>query len=155
MIKIRPAITNDIPRLVTLLDALFSIESDFNFDYDNQSKGLELLLNSDKDFVWVAEVISTGAVVGMCSIQTMISTAEGGRVGLVEDLIIAAEYRQQNIGSTLLAESIKWSKEHGLKRLQLLADKNNRAALDFYKKQDWEKTQLICLRFNLELAPKI
>ncbi len=87
LIKIRPAVTSDIPQLVLLLEALFSIEADFLIDYDKQATGLDLLINSSKDCVWVAEVGGIDQVVGMCSIQTMISTAEGGLVGVVEDLI--------------------------------------------------------------------
>ncbi len=147
MIKIRPAVTSDIPQLVLLLEALFFIEADFLIDYDKQATGLELLINSSKDCVWVAEVVGTDQVVGMCSIQTMISTAEGGLVGLLEDLIVSVEYRQQGIATKLLSEAIRWAKEHGLKRLQLLADKNNVDALAFYHTQNWQKTQLIGLRY--------
>lgn len=147
MIKIRPAVTSDIPQLVLLLEALFSIEADFLIDYDKQATGLELLINSSKDCVWVVEVVGIDQVVGMCSIQTMISTAEGGLVGVVEDLIVSVEYRQQGIATKLLSEAIRWAKEHGLKRLQLLADKNNVDALAFYHTQNWQKTQLIGLRY--------
>ncbi len=147
MIKIRPAVTSDIPQLVLLLEALFSIEADFLIDYDKQATGLELLINSSEDCVWVAEVGGIDQVVGMCSIQTMISTAEGGLVGVVEDLIVSVEYRQQGIATKLLSEAIRWAKEHGLKRLQLLADKNNVDALAFYHTQNWQKTQLIGLRY--------
>jgi hypothetical protein len=34
--------------------------------------------------------------------------------------------------------------------MQLLADRNNINALDFYKKQKWAATQLICLRKKQE-----
>jgi hypothetical protein len=39
-----------------------------------------------------------------------------------------------------------WADRHGLTRLQLLADRNNRPALDFYARLGWRQTQLICLR---------
>ncbi len=146
MITIRFATSEDIPQLLCLLETLFSIEADFSIDSPKQSKGLELLLLSTKDGVWVAELSGTNKIVGMCSIQTMISTAEGGFVGLLEDLVVMSDYRQHGIGAKLLAEAINWSKAQGLKRLQLLADKNNADALAFYQKQGWLETQLICLR---------
>jgi GNAT superfamily N-acetyltransferase len=71
---------------------------------------------------------------------------EGGAVGLLEDLIVAVDFRNQGIGAKLLGEAVKWAESHGLKRLQLLADKNNRPALSFYQQQGWQSTQLICLR---------
>lgn len=146
MITIRTARPSDIPQLVELLKALFTIEADFDFDADKQAYGLNLLLNSDKDCILVAELLNDNKVLGMCTVQTLISTAEGGPVGLLEDLVVAADFRHQGVGANLLAEAVGWADCHGLKRLQLLADKNNLPALKFYQKQGWESTQLVCLR---------
>ncbi|MEI8210473.1 MAG: GNAT family N-acetyltransferase [Methylococcales bacterium] len=146
MVTIRLATTADIPQLVVLLAELFTLEADFQVDPEKQADGLGLLIASPKDVVLVAELIDTDTVIGMCSVQTLISTAEGGAVGIVEDLIISKAYRKQGIASGLLAAVFNWSERQGLKRLQLLADQNNSDALDFYKKQGWQTTQLICLR---------
>ena len=75
MITIRIAKPSDIPQLVELLNALFTIEADFNFDQDKQAHGLELLLNSNKDCILVAELLGERRVLGMCTLQTLISTA--------------------------------------------------------------------------------
>lgn len=146
MITIRTAKPEDIPQLVELLKELFRIEADFDFDQDKQSNGLNQLLNSKKDCILVSERLLDKKVLGMCTLQTLVSTAEGGPVGLLEDLIVAADYRNHGVGVKLLAEAVKWAESHGLKRLQLLADKNNLPALNFYQKQGWQSTQLICLR---------
>jgi hypothetical protein len=82
MITIRTAKPSDIPELVDLLKELFSIEADFDFDLEKQTCGLNLLLNSEKDCILVAERLSDNRVLGMCTAQTLISTAEGGAVGL-------------------------------------------------------------------------
>jgi ribosomal protein S18 acetylase RimI-like enzyme len=144
MITIRNAESSDVAQLAELLEELFAIEADFVFDRDKQVSGLKQLLDSGKDRVFVAE--SDKRIVGMCSLQTLISTAEGGPVGLLEDLIVTAEFRHQGIGEKLLAAAVDQAERQGLKRLQLLADKNNLPALKFYEKQDWRQTQLICLR---------
>ena len=94
----------------------------------------------------MAESPDNHKVVGLCTVQTLISTAEGGPVGLLEDLIVAADFRNQGIAKKLLAEVACWAERRGLKRLQLLADKNNAPALAFYQKQGWDSTQLVCLR---------
>jgi len=146
MITVRTANPSDIPQLVELLKELFSIEVDFDFDQDKQACGLNLLLNSEKDCILVAELLGDNKVLGMCTVQTLISTAEGGPVGLLEDLVVAADFRHQGIGAKLLAEAVNWAECQGLKRLQLLADKNNLPALNFYQKKGWESTQLVCLR---------
>ncbi|MDD1635253.1 MAG: GNAT family N-acetyltransferase [Methylococcaceae bacterium] len=146
MITLRTAKPSDIPQLVELLKELFTIEADFDFDEDKQARGLNLLLKSEKDCILVAELLSDNRVLGMCTVQTLISTAQGGAVGLLEDLIVAADFRHQGIGAKLLAEAVNWANCQGLKRLQLLADKNNLPALNFYQKQGWNSTQLVCLR---------
>ena len=146
MITVRTAKPSDIAQLVELLKELFTIKADFDFDQDKQAFGLNLLLESEKDCILVAVLPNSNKVLGMCTLQTLISTAEGGPVGLLEDLIVAADFRHQGIGTKLLAEAVYWAECQGLKRLQLLADKNNLPALNFYQKQDWELTQLVCLR---------
>ena len=146
MITLRKAKAADIPQLVELLKELFMLEADFDFDPEKQTAGLNLLLNSEKDCVLVAHLPGDNKVLGLCSVQTLISTAEGGWVGLLEDLIVAADFRHQGIASRLVAEAVAWAESQGLKRLQLLADKNNGLALNFYHKQGWQTTKLVCLR---------
>jgi GNAT superfamily N-acetyltransferase len=145
-ITIRPARTGDIPRMSALLADLFSLESDFEPDPRKQASGLELLINdsSGNSLVLVAE--SRGEVLGMCSVQTLISTAEGGSVGLVEDVVVRKDCRKNGIGTRLLIEVLKWCEAKGLSRVQLLADKDNGNALKFYLDRRWIATNLICLR---------
>jgi ribosomal protein S18 acetylase RimI-like enzyme len=150
MILIRTAKPDDVPQLVALLKALFAIEADFYFDPDKQARGLQSLLKSDKACILVAESSDDKKLRGMCSIQTLISTAEGGPVGLLEDLIVAADFRNLGIGKKLLSEAVYWAERQGLKRLQLLADNNNSPALKFYGGQNWQSTQLVCLKRPLK-----
>jgi ribosomal protein S18 acetylase RimI-like enzyme len=104
MISIRTAKPGDINQLVALLKSLFAIEADFDFDRDKQTRGLQLLLKSDQACILVAEANDDKKLLGMCSIQTLISTAEGGAVGLLEDLVVDADFRNQGIGTKLLAD---------------------------------------------------
>ncbi|MFZ2725692.1 MAG: GNAT family N-acetyltransferase [Methylococcaceae bacterium] len=147
MINIRPATMVDIAPCVELLRLLFAIESDFAFHNDKVVRGLELLLNSDKDVLLVAhQNTEPKIVVAMCSVQTLISTAEGGAVGLIEDVIVSPDYRRKGIARQLLNAAEQWAIERNLKRLQLLADKRNTSALEFYTAHDWQRTQLVALR---------
>lgn len=149
-IMIRPAETRDVEAMAELLGTLFSIEADFAFDRDRQRQGLTLLIGSGADRVLVAEV--EGRVIGMCSVQTLISTAEGGRVGLVEDMVVAQDVRGKGIGQRLLGEIERWAADSGLTRLQLLADRANEPALAFYDRLGWERTALVGLRKMLRDA---
>lgn len=144
--RIRDAQPADLDALVDLLDVLFSIESDFAVDAERQRKGLSLMLErSDKHCcIKVAEM--DGQPVGMCTAQILISTAEGGPVGLIEDMVVLPGYRNQGVGRQLMLSIEAWALERDITRLQLLADRANFTALDFYDKVGWRPTHLICLR---------
>jgi GNAT superfamily N-acetyltransferase len=145
-VKIRNAQHRDLDTLMALLQELFSIKADFAVDKNRQHRGLTLMLNGcgKHRCVKVAEV--DGNVVGMCTAQTLISTGEGSMVALIEDMIVAPRYRGMGIGRNLMERIEKWARDRGVTRLQLLADRTNFGALDFYDKIGWRSTQLICLR---------
>lgn len=141
---IRRASHTDIPDLIELLQILFIIETDFSVDKSKQRIGLEMMLSdSTNRCIMVADV--NQQVVGMCTAQILVSTAEGGVVALIEDLVVDNEHRGKGIGRNLLLSVENWAAEKGAKRLQLLADRNNTPALKFYQKMRWNYTQLICL----------
>ena len=153
-VQFRAAQRTDIPALCNLLEALFTLESDFQPDRDKQTRALHLLIDKANDtnskpacLVWVAEL--DGHVIGMCSVQVFISTAEGGEVGLVEDVIIDAAHRNQGIGQRMLHGLEQWVRARGLTRLQLLADTQNSDAIAFYEKNSWSRTQLLAMRKTL------
>ncbi len=146
---IRPAATADIPAMVSLLRQLFTIEEDFVFDATRQQRGLELLLGAATALVLVAE--DQGAVVGMATAQLLISTAEGAPSLFIEDVVVRPARQHRGIGSALLERLAEWGADRGASRMQLLADRTNDRALDFYRQKDWLQTQLICLRkFNTD-----
>ncbi len=139
--KIRPATEHDIPAMAELLHELFAIEADFKPDFAVQCRGLFLLLGRENARIFVAEI--QGQVVGMCTVQILISTAMGCAVGTVEDVVVDIEHRGKGIGGALLQALEEWAGEMGLARLQLLADRNNHPALGFYRRQGWQRTNLI------------
>ena len=144
---IRLAATSDITVMVDLLAQLFAIESDFCAEPAKQATGLKELLQCGNSAVLIAE--SAGRAVGMVTVQVLISTAEGGRVGLIEDLVVCEDWRGRGLGGKLLRAAGDWACERGLTRLQLLADRDNAAALAFYRNQGWDGTSLIALRKHM------
>lgn len=145
-VKIRDALPDDLEALAALLQSLFSIEADFTADPSRQHRGVSMMLDGCGKYrcVKVAEV--DACVVGMCTAQSLVSTAEGAMVALVEDMVVDSRYRGMGIGRQLMAAIEVWAHHHEMPRLQLLADRTNFAALDFYDKLGWRPTQLICLR---------
>jgi ribosomal protein S18 acetylase RimI-like enzyme len=143
-IIVRRALPADLDSLISLLEVLFSIEEDFTFDEPRQRRGLAMMLKNPRGCILVAE--ADDKVVGMCSGQLIVSTAEGGPALLIEDVIVREEFREKGIGRALMKEIAAWAHTRGATRLQLLADRNNHPALSFYEKLGWQTTQLICLR---------
>jgi len=144
-VVIREATLDDIDPLLVLLEELFDQEADFTYDERKQRQGLAILLAEHTDHtVMVAQVADR--IVGMCAIQIIVSTAQGRMAGLVEDFIVTESYMRQGLGTALIQAIERWAKEQGVNRLQLLADRNNQVALDFYKKNQWTVTQLVGLR---------
>ncbi len=147
MATVRAARLDDLEPMVDLLRLLFTIEEDFNVDATRQRQGLALLLREARACVLVAE--AEGRVVGMCTGQLVISTAEGGPSLLVEDVVIATDHRGKGLGRELMAAMARWAGAQGATRMQLLADRNNLPALHFYERLGWRATALICLRRHL------
>jgi GNAT superfamily N-acetyltransferase len=142
---IRRAIPADVEELIELLRQLFSLEIDFEFHAQHQKKGLSLMLDDPQTrCVMVAELGQT--IVGMCTAQLVVSTAQGGFSGLIEDMVVHQDHRGIGLGSCLLEAVELWCIESGASRIQLLADKTNLRALNFYNHRHWKCTQLICLR---------
>lgn len=139
-IQYRRAQAADIPAVAALLAALFAIEQDFSADPARQIAALTRMLERDDILLQIAE--NEGEVVGFCSVQSLISTAEGGGVGLIEDVVVAPVWRGRGIGRGLLEAAEAWSKHRGYTRLQLLADEDNAPALEFYRRQGWQRTNM-------------
>ena len=139
------ASADDLPQLADLLTELFVLESDFRPERDKQLRGLRMILDDPalgKLFVLRVD----GKVAGMANALILVSTAEGGRVLLLEDVIMGKEYRGRGLGRRLVEHVMSWAHEQGMTRITLLADRDNLAALDFYRKLGFASSHMTVLR---------
>ncbi|MGD9718468.1 MAG: GNAT family N-acetyltransferase [Sulfurimonadaceae bacterium] len=139
-IEIGAASEADIEQAARLLAVLFAIESDFSIDFTKQFKGLSLLLQEQHSDILVAKY--GDEVVGMVTMQRLVSSAEGGYVGQLEDLVVKEEFRKMGLGSRLLNRIRALACEKGYKRLSLGADVANENALAFYTRRGFRRTKL-------------
>src|SRR5271163_4856109 len=108
--RIEPATIEDLPSLAELLTDLFTQERDFTPDFNNQTRGLRLILEQpSRGRIFVLR--SANKIIGMINLLFTISTAEGGFVILLEDLIVARHFRGQGMGSELLKYAVGYAKE--------------------------------------------
>ena len=147
-IEIAQAEHGDLDQLADLLAELFTLESDFRPDRDKQLRGLRLILDNPalgRLFV----LRDQGRVAGMANALTTISTSEGCRVAVLEDVIVRDEYRGKGLGRRLVEHVLAWAGAAGMARVTLLADRDNKAALDFYRKLGFEPSHMAVLRRRL------
>ena len=148
-VVIEQASSTDIPALVGLLAALFSIEQDFKPDTERQIRGLAGVLASPNACIMLARS-AQGEAIAMCSAQLVFSTAEGAHSAWIEDMVVHEAWRGRGIGRQVLQAVLAWASERGATRAQLLADLDNQPALDYYQHLGWQETQLIARRLSLQ-----
>jgi ribosomal protein S18 acetylase RimI-like enzyme len=143
--EIRIACPEDIEYLVDLLNELFSLDLEFEPNKELQRKGL-LTIIENPELGSILVKCFDHKIIGMVSVLYSISTALGGKAGVLEDMIINEKYRAKGIGSELLESAIRFAKENNCLRLTLLTDFNNETAIEFYKKFGFYKSQMIPMR---------
>jgi len=145
MIAIDDATPQDIPALCDLLDLLFAQEADFTPDRAKQERGLRLILDDVR--VGAILVARDGAqVVGMVNLLFTVSTAEGARAMLLEDMIVRPDYRGQGVGLALIEAAIARAAATGCARITLLTDEDNTQAQWFYGRAGFRRSAMIPMR---------
>jgi ribosomal protein S18 acetylase RimI-like enzyme len=132
-LKFETATQKDLPRLVELLGILFESEAEFSADAGKQGHALQALLSDPaKGRIFVAR--DGREVVAMASLLYTISTAEGGKAALFEDLVVAPDHRKRGIGEALLKHVIAHARAEGVLRITLLTDMQNERAQAMYRR---------------------
>lgn len=145
-ITIENAKEGDLVEMAKLLSVLFAIEQDFTIDFDKQLAGITKLFHHEGKELLVAR--HEGCVVGMVTMQRLISSAEGDYIGQIEDLVVKESYRKMGVGSRLLNKMRSIAQEYGYKRIQLAADIDNKNALAFYSRRGFHQTHLTIYHYK-------
>lgn len=137
-IQVRKACKKDIDKMLDLLKELFLMEG-VDFDREIQHDGLLFLMeNESRASAFVAEIHEN--IIGMCTIQTLISTARASYTAYIEDLCVDSDFRSKGVGGKLLKHCETWCINNNITSIHLLADGKNKKALNFYKKNGWHVT---------------
>ena len=147
-VVIQPAISEDLDELSSLLGELFSEESDFRPDKEKQLRGLRLIFeqpNRGRVFVLRRD----RSIVGMMNLLFTISTAEGGFVILLEDLVVHREHRGHGYGSMLLDYAIEFARQKNFRRITLLTDRPELRSQSFFRKHGFYESPMLPMRLLL------
>jgi len=152
-LKFETATQKDLPRLVELLGILFEAEAEFSPDSEKQRNALQAILaDPAKGRIFVAR--DGRELVAMASLLYTVSTAEGGKAALFEDLITAPEHRKRGIGAALLKHVIEQARAEGVLRITLLTDMQNERAQAMYRRLGFVGSPMKPMRLKLKKGAK-
>jgi len=141
--------TADLARLVELLGILFESEAEFSADAEKQRAALQAILaDPATGRIFVAR--EGRDIVAMCSLLYTISTAEGGKAALFEDLVVAPEQRKRGIGAALLKHVVEQARAEGVLRITLLTDMQNERAQAMYRRAGFVGSPMKPMRLKLK-----
>ena len=151
-LKFDTAVQKDLPRLVELLGMLFASEAEFSADAEKQRNGLQAILaDPAKGKIFV--VREGRELIAMCSLLYTISTAEGGKAALFEDLVVAPEHRQRGIAAMLLKHVIAQARAERVLRITLLTDMQNERAQTLYRRLGFVGSPMKPMRLKIKKGP--
>jgi GNAT superfamily N-acetyltransferase len=144
-VVIEPATEADLDELSGMLGELFAQEGDFRPDKEKQLRGLRLIFEQpSRGRVFVLR--QNGAIVGMINLLFTISTAEGGFVILLEDLVVHKKYQGKGYGRRLLQHAMQFAKQKNFLRVTLLTDRPENVAQEFFRHHGFVESSMIPMR---------
>lgn len=147
--RVEMATLEDLPALTELVMDLFSTSGDFLPDRETQERGLRLILEQPSRGRIVV-VRNEDRIFGMVNMLFTISTARGGFVILMEDVVIHPHHRGQGYGTMLVDHAVEFAKQKRFLRITLLTDKISAESQEFFKKQGFEYSNMIPMRRLIE-----
>ena len=142
---IEQATLEDLPQLTDLLFDLFTQEADFIPNRAKQMRGLRLILeqpNRGRIFV----LRQNGMILGMINLLFTISTAEGGFVIMLEDVIVHRDFRGRGFGDKLVSHAIEYAKRKDFLRITLLTDRPEVESQALFKRYGFKESSMMPMR---------
>jgi len=146
--QLREAKIEDIPELCELLNYLFEQEKEFKPNTEIQNDGLKRIITQSAVGVIII-AIDSNKVIGMVNLLYTVSTALGGRVAILEDMVVSPKFRGKGVGSKLMNYSLDLAKQKDCKRITLLTDYNNDGAHRFYQQHGFIRSSMVAFRKSI------
>lgn len=147
--RVEPATIEDLPALTELVMDLFARSGDFKPDHEVQERGLQLILEQpSRGRIFV--IRNADRIFGMVNLLFTLSTARGGFVILMEDVVIHPDHRGQGYGTMLLEYVVEFARKKHFKRITLLTDRISQESQAFFEKRGFEYSKMIPMRLIID-----
>ncbi|MBA7556367.1 hypothetical protein ES705_49072 [subsurface metagenome] len=131
-IIIREAKESDLLTIKKLtLELIEAMGNTEGIDIKLIAENCQNLLSEANSYILVAEI--GGVVAGFVNFTTRKTILHRGLSGLIDELIIAKNYRGKGIGRQLLSSAIKKSRQLGCCEVEVSTEKTNAKARKFYR----------------------
>lgn len=148
-VRVETGTIEDLGPLVALVMELMDLQDDFSPDQKAQTTGIRLILEEpSRGRIFVLR--SGERIIGMANLLFTISTAVGGFVILMEDVVVHPDHRGQGYGSMLIQHVIDFARQKDFKRITLLTDKLSAESQGFFKQHGFQFSHLIPMRLLVE-----
>ena len=139
---VRKARKADLPAIGKLLAELVSaMDNTEGIDIGIALKTCERLLNDAGSHFLVAEI--AGTPVGFINFTVRQTVLHRSPSGLIDELVVAAEYQDKGVGKQLVLAAIEECKQLGCCEVEVSTEKTNVRAREFYKKCGFEERGML------------
>ena len=137
-ILVREATESDLPAIGKLLEDLTdAMDNTEGIDAGIARRTCEHLLNDDKSHFLVAA--KEKMPVGFINFTVRQTILHRSPSGLIDELVVAEEYRSKGVGKQLVLAAIEKCRQLGCCEVEASAERTNVAAREFYKQCGFEE----------------
>ena len=141
-VSIVEAMESDLPAIEGLLAELVNATKDSeSFDISKAVENCRILLDDANCNFLVARV--GDSVVGFVNFTTHRTAMHAGPSGLIDELVVAKEYRGQGIGRQLISAAVDKCRRLGCCEVEVSTEKANIRAREFYKNCGFEEDAVL------------
>lgn len=144
-IQIREGRIDDLPHLNEIYVECMEFHKKTGYDLDKVPEAPQIFLKHVEDIIIMGEALlmvahTDNRIVGYCvtRIEEKPPVYEETRYGEIDNLAVLGEFQRQGVGEKLFQETVKWLKERGVKRIELMATVGNEKSNNFWQKMGFE-----------------
>jgi ribosomal protein S18 acetylase RimI-like enzyme len=135
---VREARETDIPAIEELIGELLdAVENAGGLDREAAVENCRALIRDPQSHVLVAQVGSELA--GFINFTTRKTILHSKTSGLIDELVVARDYRGEGLGGILIEAAIAKCREIGCGEVEVSTERSNLKAREFYKKLGFDE----------------